>query len=208
MNAGAAAPTFLPILTFDENRLSPSFGYVFDRRWLEPYESIVSILWKFVRINALAGHVVASAVGCQAVDPYDGTEAHREAIDIARLKKMLGISRSVLREALVPAARHGAVSPSFRYCPGCLGRGYHAVVHQFESVGRCPIHEVRLETACRRCGHVAPYRLNVRLLEAPYRCPECRSIYGTHWPNVPGRFRMPMKEVIPMTRTRIARCWY
>lgn len=168
----------------------------------------MSILWKFVRVNALAGHVVAADVGRQAVDPYEETEAHREAIDIPRLQRTLGISRNVLREALIPAARHGVVSSFLRYCPRCLVRGYHAVVHQFESVGRCPIHDLRLERDCRRCGHVAPYRLNTRLLETPYRCAQCRGLYGTGWPSVPARSRMPMKEFIPMTRTRIARCRY
>jgi len=203
-----AASTFLPILTVDEHRLSPSFGYAFDYRWLEPYESIVSILWKFVRVNALAGHVVAAEVGRQAVDPYEGTESHREAIDITRLQRTLGVSRDVLRKALIPAVRYGAVSSCLRYCPRCLARGYHAVVHQFESVGRCPIHDLRLERACRQCGHVAPYRLNAGLLETPYRCAQCRCLYGTGWPRVPGRSRMPMKELIPMTRTHIARCRY
>ena len=48
----------LPILTFDERVLSPRFGYVFHRRWLQPYESIVGLLWKFARLNRLAGHTV------------------------------------------------------------------------------------------------------------------------------------------------------
>ena len=34
----------LPILTFDERVLNPRLGYVFDRRWLDPYESIVGML--------------------------------------------------------------------------------------------------------------------------------------------------------------------
>jgi hypothetical protein len=33
-NAGAARP--LPILVFDERRLTPSFGYVFKPQWLDP----------------------------------------------------------------------------------------------------------------------------------------------------------------------------
>jgi len=42
----------LPILTFDERKLTPSFGYFFDARWLQSYESIVGVLWKFARMNA------------------------------------------------------------------------------------------------------------------------------------------------------------
>jgi len=41
----------LPILTLDERVLSPRFGYVFYAGWLEPYESILGMLWKFVRAN-------------------------------------------------------------------------------------------------------------------------------------------------------------
>jgi hypothetical protein len=43
----------LPILVFDERQLTPSFGYVFHRKWVDPGESLVSILWKFARMNAL-----------------------------------------------------------------------------------------------------------------------------------------------------------
>jgi hypothetical protein len=43
----------LPILTFDEARLSPSHGYLFNRRWLCPHETILGIAWKLARMNAL-----------------------------------------------------------------------------------------------------------------------------------------------------------
>jgi hypothetical protein len=55
-------PSF-PILTLDERRLTPALGYVFNRKWLEPCESLVSILWKFEKANALPGHVVAQPAG-------------------------------------------------------------------------------------------------------------------------------------------------
>jgi hypothetical protein len=34
-----------------------------------------------------------------------------------------------------------------------------------------------LEMACRHCGCKAPYRLNAYLLDAPYRCGNCRASY-------------------------------
>ena len=49
LDTGLAAP--LPILVFDERRLTPSFGYVFHRKWVDPDESIVSILWKLSLIH-------------------------------------------------------------------------------------------------------------------------------------------------------------
>lgn len=200
------ASTFLPILTFDERRLSPSFGYVFDRRWLDPHESIVSILWKFVQANAVAGHVVASNFAREAIDPYAGVDAYRDALDMRRLKKVLGLPRTILHQALIPAHRHRALSPFLRYCARCLGRGYHSVVHQFECVRSCPIHDQPLTTACAECGYQVPYRLTARLLETPYRCADCRSLYGTRWPNVARRLPMPMEDVISITCLRIHRC--
>jgi hypothetical protein len=55
-----------PILTFDEAKLAPSWGYVFVARWLEPCESVVSMLLKLVWINRLAGH---SAIRSQSGIP-------------------------------------------------------------------------------------------------------------------------------------------
>jgi hypothetical protein len=33
---------FYPILAFEEHTPSPSLGYLFNRRWLDPYESVAS----------------------------------------------------------------------------------------------------------------------------------------------------------------------
>lgn len=200
------ATAFMPIMLFDDQRLSPSLGYAFDRRWVHPQESIVSILWKFARMNALPGHVVAGYLSFEPVDPYAGLDAHREVIDIGRLQKTLGVSRRVLRESVVAARRHGAVSDRFRYCRQCLGRGYHSLLHQFARICHCPIHARRLESACRQCGGQAEYRLNARLLETPYRCAQCRALYGTIWPRLPQRGCMPMPDLIKLTRVRLERC--
>ena len=59
----------LPILTFDERVLSPRFGFVFQRRWLQPYETIVGVLWKFARMNGLPRHAVAVHLCGRAIDP-------------------------------------------------------------------------------------------------------------------------------------------
>jgi hypothetical protein len=52
----------LPIMLFDERKLRPAFGYVFDKRLLAPHESIVSILWKFARQNGLPGHLITAQI--------------------------------------------------------------------------------------------------------------------------------------------------
>lgn len=41
----------IAIMLFDECALMPSFGYVFDREWLDPLESIMSILRQMAKMN-------------------------------------------------------------------------------------------------------------------------------------------------------------
>ncbi|MBK7237578.1 MAG: hypothetical protein IPI02_18870 [Sterolibacteriaceae bacterium] len=117
-DTAAGAP--LPILMFDERRLSPSFGYVFNPKWVDPHESIVSILWKFARMNALPGHVLAGQLAKKNVDSYEGVEATRDAVDVRRLREALGLPRKLLRSALVPDSLRSAASRYFRYCPSYL----------------------------------------------------------------------------------------
>ena len=62
----------LPILTFDEARLSPSHGYIFNRRWLCPHETILGIAWKLARMNALPSHIVAKQLALRPIDAYEG----------------------------------------------------------------------------------------------------------------------------------------
>jgi hypothetical protein len=61
----------------------------------------------------------------------------------------------------------------------------------FASLNVCPAHHCAVESACRRCGHEIPYRINVQLLEAQYRCANCLASYpNVYW--TPSRAR-PMK---------------
>ena len=119
-----------PILTLEEGSLTPSLGYLFDRKWLYPYESLISILWKFEKANALSGNVVARLLGPD-VDPYEGLVPRLGVIDIDRLRANLQVSRRSLRTALIQDEVRPRWSTSFRYCRLCLGYGYHSILHQF-----------------------------------------------------------------------------
>ncbi|SOE63343.1 hypothetical protein SAMN05414139_02296 [Burkholderia sp. D7] len=113
------------------------------------------------------------------------------ARDIDRLRANLQVSRRSLRTALIQDEVRPRWSTSFRFCRQCLGYGYHSILHQFESLNVCPAHHCAVESACRRCGHEIPYRINVQLLEAQYRCANCLSSYpNVYW--TPSRAR-PMK---------------
>ena len=62
----------LPIMTFRAAQLSPSLEYVFDPRWLDPFESVVGMQWKFARANGVAGHIVVGQLTDKPVDVYAG----------------------------------------------------------------------------------------------------------------------------------------
>lgn len=175
-SATPQAPRF-PILMLDERRLTPSLGYIFNDRWLDPCESLVSILWKFERVNALPGHIIARLMGPN-IDPYEGVVPQPDTIDIGRLHATLGVRTAVLHMALQQPSQRRRYSPIFRHCRRCMTRGYHSVLHQMECIRTCPAHHRQLESACLRCGYEAPYVVNVRLLESPYRCAECGKSYG------------------------------
>jgi len=92
----------LPIMLFDERKLTPSFGYVFDAKWVAPYESIVSILWKLVRMNRLPGHLIATLVAKTSIDPYEGVAAWRSEVDMRRLHRVLKVPLNSIRSSLLP----------------------------------------------------------------------------------------------------------
>lgn len=192
----------LPIMLFDERKLTPSFGYVFDRKWLDPYESIVSILWKLARMNRLSGQMIAMHLAKSSIDPYEGVPAYRSAVDMRRLHLAIRLPLGIIRGSLFPDDMQSVSSPHFRYCRKCLCRSYHSILYQIESVERCPVHGDLLETTCRECGTKAPYRLNVSLLDAPYRCGSCGHRYDASHPALVNRRPFNKKARTAITRLR------
>lgn len=201
--------TTLPIMLFNERALTPSFGYVFDPKWLDPHESIVSILWKFVRMNRLSGHLVIMQLARDSrIDPYVGIAACQSDVDIRRLHQALGLPLKIVRGSLVPDSLSSFGSPYFRYCRKCLCRGYHGVVHQLKSVKTCPVHGCSLEVECGECGAMMPYWLNAHLLDAPYRCGSCRKLFASCPPAIANRRPLSVKARVAITRSRLNHCSY
>jgi hypothetical protein len=84
---------------------------VFDKRWLSPHESLVSMLWKFARLNALPGHFLAAQVAHELVDPYEGIEAYREAENWRQLQQALDLPLKTMRLSVLSDHRRAAASP-------------------------------------------------------------------------------------------------
>jgi hypothetical protein len=112
--------------------VAPALGYLFNSKWLDPYESLISILWKFEKANALPGIVVARLIRPD-IDPYDGFAPQLGEVDVGRLHDVLGLPTKALRAALLERTeRRRRNSDVFRHCRHCIARGYHSVLHQIE----------------------------------------------------------------------------
>ena len=165
-------------MTFEDVPLGPSLGYLFDPRWLGPYESIVSMLWKFGHMNGLAGSRLASQLRAAPLDPYEGVPASLPSVDVRRVAAMLHVPMKVVRSALGATSGRRTLNPRLRHCARCMAYKYHGMVHQFLGAMQCPVHGDWLEEICRACGQTASYRLNALLLDAPYCCAYCRRPFG------------------------------
>ena len=167
-----------PILTFDDGRLSPSYGYLFDRRRLAPQETIVSIAWKIACMNALPGHIVARPFSQLQINPYRGIAATAVEVAVPVLARAFAIPRRALRNGVEPADGSRPMYSRLRFRTKCMKLGYHCVTHQRASATCCPCHRHALEEHCRGCGTSVQYRINVSLLNAPFRCAHCRRPYS------------------------------
>ena len=162
----------LPILTLDERVLSPRFGYVFQARWVEPYESVLGMLWKFVRANRLSGAAVVAQIGTAPIDPYEGLELVATQVDCRVVARLLQIRLSSVVAGLLRP--HQDRRTAFKYCARCLAWGYHGIIHQAEGHRVCPVHRCAMHERCRHCRQPFVFRLEEELLDAPFRCPSCR----------------------------------
>ena len=188
----------LPILIFCEATLNPSLGYVSDPKWLEPFESLVSMLWKFAWMNRLAGHVVVTHVAARAIDPYEGVAGNAGDVDVRRVATTLAIRQKTVRQAL---AYRGKSHEALRFCSRCMAHSYHSVVHQLGRVTTCPVHDCALATTCPACGAASAYRLDARLLGAPFRCAQCGRRYAKT--NCLHRTPLSRKARIAITRAAL-----
>lgn len=188
----------LPILTLDERILSPRLGYVFDRRCVNPYESIVGMLWKFARVNALPGHTVVSQICHGPVDPYLGIAP--ADVNIRAVASLLGLTQRRVREGL--GTMRTDVSGSLRYCSKCAASGYHSTLHQLSRFERCPLHCEPIKSECRSCRRTSSYRLDAQLLDAPFCCRHCRRHYASS-----GNAAMRLRSLASHERVAVTRAW-
>ena len=130
--------------------------YVWDKKYVRPYESPWSIIRNFTLLNACCGDlaVTLSLLGITRIrcerKPYFCPELlvylnmTLKGEEIIKLTDMLaGRSYSAQFNAVRGVSKkcHSVISMKLKYCPVCMKSGYHSVFHQAAGARTCFIHK-------------------------------------------------------------------
>ncbi len=122
-----------------------------------PYESAWSVFVKLMALNFCKPLDIAQAIARSTV-PVPNTLDFRQSdwIDFERYGRLLGVAPSRLRAGFLdqlgfPTAYNEKLGKGLRFCPECLGHGYHSVLFDLALISECPIHNCRLTRACLSC---------------------------------------------------------
>lgn len=180
---------------------------------LSPYESIVGAQQRFCRLNLvrpLQFLDFAEEVGAltRRMDvKYWNLRIDLPRIDLDRLGKVLGEPKHRLGKSqrlhYFPniCCWDGATYEKFRYCPECLGRGYHSEVHQLEWLDKCLLHGQKLLDACPQCGVTFSFgsRGSSKMPIRQFQCVACST---SLWPGIDSKLwptPLTAKAVKPIT---------
>jgi len=159
-------------------------GYCWLPEYVYPYESLRSLLSKFILLN----HISVSDVQNEFSSPCTGR--FKRSSPLRNNKKL--ISLEVFNRCLSPdllingigvnpdQVKYSTIEPYaiadyckdfFRYCPTCLSVGFHSPFHQLNIFQRCPIHGDKLLVSCVSCGQLLFFVLTAQ--DQPYGCSNC-----------------------------------
>lgn len=70
---------------------------------------------------------------------------------------------------------YGWLHAGFRFCPLCLGAGYHSYLYDWDFMKVCPLHGCALTAQCQSCGVSVVWKMHEStLVRYGYRCARCR----------------------------------
>ena len=82
--------------------------------------------------------------------------------------------------AALPGLKSVMWSAQTRWCPVCIGFGFHSIWFQLSALAACPIHGCSLIQQCEACSVALPYRVSRELFRKPYHCPHCSTPFADH----------------------------
>jgi hypothetical protein len=121
-------------------------SYTWDKSWVRPYESPISIYMNFVMINAFSYSEVANLWGLQSKCYPDYRYDYKSGCYVNKnIKNIEEFMKPLIPDDYIwfPRLYCNIESPFFRYCPECIRQGYHSLISQNPVEIECPIHKIR-----------------------------------------------------------------
>ncbi|AZV43020.1 hypothetical protein [Peribacillus asahii] len=166
-----------------------NFHFNWSIEWIQDYESPWGILEKFSYANVIDGNTILELIGNENVKQLksisNAGSSHRNliyffSIDSELSQKIIGIDLKEYHAKLVDKLIHKIPNIKYEskyfhsnlsYCPICLSKGYHSILHQLIIFDHCAFHpEQKLIERCVRCNKLMPeYLINKGFKEA-FRC--------------------------------------
>jgi len=142
-----------------------------------PYESVMSAVWRFARLNAMSPGFLA-----QTCTTRRSSAASCNTMSISLrgdfLSRMGWQLPCVTESRLLELGRCLPcyfLHTTFRFCPLCLEATYHSIWYQSPLLNTCPVHNCLLTQCCQSCGGRAGlYGLTEQLEAEPFHCLWCK----------------------------------
>lgn len=169
-------------------------GYIWDSKWIWPYESLYGMISKFAYINVLYGDSMFNLINVNGCKKGMTTYYYNKYMTISKYKidfikatelLQFDIVRELLewvKELLYPLnlksfpysfefAKEQWFRRTFTYCPECMRYGYHSIYHQLAFTDHCFIHkDVHLQESCPSCGEKISYAIQSKRGIIPFSC--------------------------------------
>ncbi len=138
-----------------------------------PYESALSVYWRFAWRNTLSPAQLRRIIGIPGYRPQYNWIARTSFFSDVLGWHPLSKNEQCLVDGSTKYPLY-LFEPHLRYCPICLGGGYHSYWFQFSFLDYCPVHEVRLHARCHTCRYaVGFFNITKQLFSRPYFCVHC-----------------------------------
>jgi len=169
------SPAYLPLLVIPEGGIQSVVSPRLAENMLAPYETAWSLAAKTAAVNALTAFEVSKIFGISSKIKYPLIHGGAPRA-IKLLGKNLNLSNDQINRAFIDGklkVLRPIMSELLRFCPACVRKGHHFVIHQLTPFSWCPFHDLPLRFHCIRCGNLLLYQLGDSNVRGPINCTEC-----------------------------------
>jgi len=165
-------------ITYNRTDIRKKPIYLWNKEWINAFESPWSLLSKFQHVNFLSIREVLQIFETSII----GSLYTLKSLNDDLIEKILSyplkiINNTLLSKLLFPYKDKIQVtdfmSRFLRFCPICIEKMYHSTLHQFLFIKECPFHKVMLLNNCPNCNIEIPYSFSDNIFVSPYTC-RCR----------------------------------